>query len=122
MGGQDGAVLLGSNLALETRHLALLGAAHHVLDRYLHRRFLALDPHRFDHDHLAQPLLERALHRQLHSGAEALAVRLEDQLQQAAAEGWAVDPFAGVVKRTCSIRSRICSSGVALAVRPRPSK
>ena len=49
----------------------------------------------FDHDAVAQPLLQGAVHRHLDSGGEGVAVRGEDQLQQAATEIGPIDAFTG---------------------------
>ena len=70
---------------------------------------------------VAEPLLERALDEELGRRRELVAVRREDELQQAAAERRAVDPLAG--RREQHLLDQVADVVVAsvAAVRPRPS-
>src|SRR6202521_6291464 len=78
----------------ELRHLALLGLLDGVADLDGQRRVVALHLDGFHQDEVAEPLLQRALHQKLRGGGELRAVRREQQLQQAGAEGGAVDALA----------------------------
>ena len=53
------------------------------------------DIDRLDADDVREPLLEARLDGLLLRGGEHIAVGREDELSGAAAEGWAVDAFAG---------------------------
>src|SRR5215204_2307878 len=84
-----------SGLPRELRHLALLVAAYHVLDRYSQGGLLAFDLNGLDLDQVSQPLLQGALHQELGGGGQLVAVGSKDELRQPAAEVRPVDTLAG---------------------------
>src|SRR5712692_7566061 len=65
-----------------------------IANRDLQRGVVGLYVDRLDLDAIAEPLLEGALHLELHRGGQLIAERRKRQLHQSAAKGRTVDAFA----------------------------
>jgi hypothetical protein len=79
---------------LKFRYPCLLREADAVYDGDIQGRVLIGYVDIIDYDQVTEPLLEGALDKELQGSGEFVAVWLEYQLHQAAAEGRAIDPFA----------------------------